>query len=578
MTMLPWKSCLPILVVLTIFGPFSSYQSSDPVAEDDEGYIDPFDMENFQHPSSKKTPPSQPKIDDEIPLKMTTGVPTTPPTTAPPKAKPKENTAPKCDKPDSKSQSNILFRNYVKFLLGKFRGKLQQSSSTEEFLMWVKMSGDDVNNLEIFASGQSSNVHDAHEILTSMIKRVTKSHYGTTEKMQAWFQDKFGFSLWDVIQILAMIALVCVIMAAGFRIHLTWRQFVLKACILAFLISIPMTWYELYKAAEIQQQTVAMKDAPPECVKEKEDLDDGVLDTWFGVAQSAFRGLFTFKKDNCQKYYEHMLINPFLKVPPTKALAVTFVRFFVSPLKDVGEALGEFLRALLIDLPITLYPIAIATVTIFFFLLLFMWMGYSIRLPFFLSIEPGQTTVVGGDTGTQEALEEHSKEMQNQMKAIQDALVSQEEKVMERIMHMEKVQMASIEYGASLQQQGAGDNRPPTLPKRANPAAHPQMSIEASDRDMEKSLSSTSSGGSIVDHCPNIENTELKSPIPCSEVADSENWTQITTDDIIKDEGVGANTSSALPGTGEPVVAGPTQPTNEVVTLRPAGIQTSDAA
>ncbi|XP_021354685.1 uncharacterized protein LOC110451148 [Mizuhopecten yessoensis] len=374
-----------------------------------------------------------------------------------------------------------------------------------------------------------------------------------------------------------MVALVCITMAAGVNIRLTWRQFVLKACILAFLISIPMTWYELYKAAEIQQQTAAMKDAPPECVRDKEDLDESTFDTLLGVAQSAFRGLFTFEKDNCQKYYEHMLISPFLKVPPTKALAVTFVRFFVTPLKDVGEALGEFLRALLIDLPITLYPIAIAAVTIFFFLFLFMWMGYSIRLPFFLSIEPGQPTVAVGDTGTQEAIEEHSRDLQNQMQAIQDALVSQEKKVMESMMHIERVQMASIEYGASLQQQGSGDNCPPTLTQRSKAPESPQMYIEASKHDIEQSLSSASSGGSIVEHCPNIVNIKIKSPIPCSEVANSENWTQITNDDTINDEeviGVKRDTDSTPPVADSVGVAGTetnhTQQSNEVMTLKPA--------
>ena len=66
------------------------------------------------------------------------------------------------------------------------------------------------------------------------------------------------------------------------------------------------------QAAEIQQQTVAMKDAPTECVKDKESED------WWDAATSVFSSMFTFEKDKCQKYYEHMLIDPFLKVPPTK--------------------------------------------------------------------------------------------------------------------------------------------------------------------------------------------------------------------------------------------------------------------
>ena len=102
-----------------------------------------------------------------------------------------------------------------------------------------------------------------------------------------------------------------------------------------------------------------------------------------------------------------------------QAVAVTFVRFFVSPLKDVGSSLSEFIRALLSDLPLTLYPIAIGLVSIFAFMLLFMWFGYSVRLPFFLSIEPPAYTTValgGGDaTEVNKTIEENTQKMIDQV-------------------------------------------------------------------------------------------------------------------------------------------------------------------
>ena len=99
-----------------------------------------------------------------------------------------------------------------------------------------------------------------------------------------------------------------------------------------------------------------------------------------------------------------------------QVFAVTFVRFFVSPMKDIGVAFGEFLKALLIDLPITLYPLALAAVTVFFFLFLFMWMGYRISMPFFFSIEPGQpAAVTSDDSGSKEAIEEGTKQVQDKV-------------------------------------------------------------------------------------------------------------------------------------------------------------------
>ena len=93
---------------------------------------------------------------------------------------------------------------------------------------------------------------------------------------------------------------------------------------------------------------------------------------------------------------------------------MTFVRFFLAPLKDVGTAVSEFIRALLIDLPVTLYPVAIAIVAMFSFMFLFMWFGYSIRLPFFLTIErPPQVSIA--DSRLNEALTESSEKIMKQV-------------------------------------------------------------------------------------------------------------------------------------------------------------------
>lgn len=94
---------------------------------------------------------------------------------------------------------------------------------------------------------------------------------------------------------------------------------------------------------------------------------------------------------------------------------MTFVRFFLSPLKDIGTAFSEFMRALLIDLPLTLYPVAIVTLSLFFFLFLFMWFGYSIRLPFWVSIEPSPVVMVtgGGTTDNTQAIDDVKKQVRS---------------------------------------------------------------------------------------------------------------------------------------------------------------------
>ena len=95
---------------------------------------------------------------------------------------------------------------------------------------------------------------------------------------------------------------------------------------------------------------------------------------------------------------------------------MTFVRFFLAPLKDIGTAVSEFIRALLIDLPLTLYPVAIAIVAVFSFMFLFMWFGYSIRLPFFLTIERPAAQLSVADSKLNEALTDSSQQIMKQVK------------------------------------------------------------------------------------------------------------------------------------------------------------------
>ena len=87
------------------------------------------------------------------------------------------------------------------------------------------------------------------------------------------------------------------------------------------------------QAAEIQQQTVAMDAVPEDCRRGEEDEEEG----WFDISMTAFRGLFTFQKDNCQKYYEHMLIDPLLRVPPTK-VGAHVDRSFITSTTNKGRS------------------------------------------------------------------------------------------------------------------------------------------------------------------------------------------------------------------------------------------------
>uniref|UniRef100_A0A8D2CQV3 Chloride channel CLIC-like protein 1 n=1 Tax=Sciurus vulgaris TaxID=55149 RepID=A0A8D2CQV3_SCIVU len=75
---------------------------------------------------------------------------------------------------------------------------------------------------------------------------------------------------------------------------------------------------------------------------------------WIGSLWELFRSSWTYKDDPCQKYYEILLVNPIWLVPPTKALAVTFTNFVTEPLKHIGKGTGEFIKALMKEIPVIL--------------------------------------------------------------------------------------------------------------------------------------------------------------------------------------------------------------------------------
>uniref|UniRef100_A0A8C8X0F0 Chloride channel CLIC-like protein 1 n=1 Tax=Panthera leo TaxID=9689 RepID=A0A8C8X0F0_PANLE len=76
---------------------------------------------------------------------------------------------------------------------------------------------------------------------------------------------------------------------------------------------------------------------------------------WIGSLWEVFRSSWTYKDDPCQKYYELLLVNPIWLVPPTKALAVTFTNFVTEPLKHIGKGAGEFIKALMKEMPVLLH-------------------------------------------------------------------------------------------------------------------------------------------------------------------------------------------------------------------------------
>ncbi|KAJ8319680.1 hypothetical protein KUTeg_002767 [Tegillarca granosa] len=399
-----------------------------------DDWIDPFDMVNFDHSSKtmiKKERNNKDDVNEEKVANVkdqaehqestklphheyaTKTITTTmsPPTESVP-SQPKikktpdfvKNRSP--EKPTCKKDDvgSVILKKFVNNMLYHFKG-MHPESDSQEYNVWIHLTKAHMDILSKYGETKNVSIHDVDEVLSNMIHSVTLSHRDAVTKTSMWFESRTGISLDNFL-----------------------------------------------KQAEIKQQTVAMKDAPAKCIQNAEDRS--LLDMIKSVA--------SFEEDECQEYYQHMLIDPLFKVPPTKAVGITFVRFFISPLKDIGGAFSEFLRALFKDLPVTFYPVAITVLSVVLFLFLFMWFGYSVRLPFFLgSIEPTYNVSGVVDGNVMAAIEENSRKMMEQMKALENVVSSTDQAMNDKMLHMEKIQMTAIEYTAAA---SAGNCPPPTLP------------------------------------------------------------------------------------------------------------------
>ncbi|XP_050400619.2 chloride channel CLIC-like protein 1 [Patella vulgata] len=313
------------------------------------------------------------------------------------------------------STASLLFRQYVNTLLYHLKGKVYEGGAVE-FDLRLILDNADLNKLQRYSDSQTEmDLNTAHEILTRMIQTIKEVPIGGKTSRHLWIEDRLGISIEKLLHVLLIIGLIVVI--ATIMVHLKFNKYQLMyyLFILVFIVSVCLTWYSLYKR-EVSKQHYAVSKEMPEHCKSREDKESGFLSvTWSWMVSQV-----TFQKDECIDYYEQLLIDPIVKVSPIEALAVTAVRFFVTPLRHIAEGLSDFTRTLLKDLPIQLWPIVLVIMTIFGFLVLFMGFGYRVGMPFgMLTIEPGRR-----DRNIEiQALDDRYRiKMEEQMKQVQKML------------------------------------------------------------------------------------------------------------------------------------------------------------
>ncbi|KAM9129583.1 chloride channel CLIC-like protein 1 isoform 1-T3 [Pangshura tecta] len=161
------------------------------------------------------------------------------------------------------------------------------------------------------------------------------------------FEDTFGIDPYNLLMVLLCLLCITVTIATELWTHIGWYTQVKRILFISFLISCGWNWIYLYKIAFAQHQAEVARMGNYDTVCDKKiDWSESLFE-WL-------RSSWTFQDDPCQKYYETILINPIWLVPPTKVLAVTFTNFVTEPLKHIGKGFGEFIKALMKEIPMML--------------------------------------------------------------------------------------------------------------------------------------------------------------------------------------------------------------------------------
>ncbi|KAM9385567.1 chloride channel CLIC-like protein 1 isoform 2-T2 [Pholidichthys leucotaenia] len=258
-----------------------------------------------------------------------------------------------------------VFKRFLSRLLKEIkRVGVPGDSSEVHYDALIKLSKQTMTEIQSLLEGEDRWRTGALDNAISQILVDLKAH-----DYQAWkwrFEDTFGVELDTLIKIGIFVLIVVAIVCTQLWSTVSWFFQFSRVFAICFVVSIVWNWFYLYKIAfaEHQNNIVKMDSVNAQCTGVKK-ID------WTESLKEWYRSTWTLQDDPCKKYYEVLMVNPILLVPPTKAISVTITTFITEPLKHFGQGISDFLRALLKDLPITLQIPVLVTIVLAILVLMY---------------------------------------------------------------------------------------------------------------------------------------------------------------------------------------------------------------
>ncbi|XP_062279437.1 chloride channel CLIC-like protein 1 isoform X1 [Scomber scombrus] len=328
-----------------------------------EDWIDPYDMLNYDASTKTMRKPAEPRNYQNVPTKRrqydqdsSQPEPTQCKDEVEELKRQIEDQKKKITTLSQQPTCNPVFRRFLSRLLKEVQRVGLPSDTTDMvYDAKIRLSRQSMTEIQKLLDGEESWRTGALDDAISRILVDLKPH-----DYEAWkwrFEDTFGVELYTLLQVGLFVLVLMAIVCTQLWSTVSWFVQIKRLLIICFLVSIVWNWFYLYKIAfaEHQNNIVKMDSVNEKCTGMKK-ID------WSDNLREWARSTFTLQDDPCKKYYEVLMVNPILLVPPTKAISVTITTFFTEPLKHVGQGISEFLQALLKDMPITLQIPVLLTV------------------------------------------------------------------------------------------------------------------------------------------------------------------------------------------------------------------------
>ncbi|XP_062251274.1 chloride channel CLIC-like protein 1 isoform X1 [Platichthys flesus] len=253
---------------------------------------------------------------------------------------------------------NPVFKRFLTRLLKEMQKVGLPTDSSDAFYdAKVGVSQQAITEIQTLLDGDGSFTTGTLDTAVSQILVDLKRH-----DYEAWkwrFEDSFGVELDTLLKIGLCVMVMMAIICTQLWSTVSWFVQFTRLFAVCFAISIVWNWFYLYKIAfaERQNNLAKMDSVNEKCTGMKKIYWSDSLKEWY-------RSTWTLQDDPCKSYYEHLIVDPILLVPPTKAISMTITTFITEPMKHIGQGISEFLRALLKDLPVTLQIPVLVTIVL----------------------------------------------------------------------------------------------------------------------------------------------------------------------------------------------------------------------